>query len=139
LLFKGERPRADGRGGMSASLRRTLRVPLPVEILGTGGDPRFLGYLGNVSASGLFVQCARPRTPGTRLALRFRIPGRAEPIVCSEAEVIWTRGYGGRSGPAPGMGMRICALSSEAQSVLQCFCGDTPATEPPDYSVAIVV
>ena len=109
---------------MTAPLRRSLRVPLPVELVDeSGARPRFLGYLGNVSASGLFVQCARPRDKGTRLSLRFRIPGASQPIHCPEAEVIWTRGYGGRSGPAPGMGIRLCSLTLEAQALIARFCG----------------
>lgn len=112
---------------MSASLRRTLRVPLPVEIIDAAGvRPRFLGYLANISASGLFVQCARPRDKGTRLSLRFRLPGTSEPIHCAEAEVIWTRGYAGRSGPAPGMGIRMCSLTQEAQAAVARFCGEPP-------------
>ena len=110
---------------MSASLRRTLRVPLPVEILDAADvRPRFLGYLANISASGLFVQCARPRDKGTRLSLRYRRPGTSEPLHCAEAEVIWTRGYAGRSGPAPGMGIRLGSLSADVQSRIAHFCGE---------------
>ncbi len=113
---------------MSASPRRTLRVPLPVEIIDAADvRPRFLGYLANISASGLFVQCARPRDKGTRLSLRFRLPGSSEPIHCAEAEVIWTRGYAGRSGPAPGMGIRMCSLTQEVQALIVRFCGEPPA------------
>ena len=113
---------------MSPPLRRTLRVPLPVEIVdAAGARPRFLGYLGNISASGIFVQCARPRDKGTRLSLRFRLPGSPEPIHCAEAEVIWTRGYGGRSGPAPGMGIRLCSLASDVQALIARFCGEQTA------------
>ena len=109
---------------MSAPLRRTLRVPLPVETIDAAGvRPRFLGYLANISASGLFVQCASPRSKGTRLSLRFRLPGAPDPIHCPEAEVIWTRGYGGRSGPTPGMGIRMCSLTQEVQARIARFCG----------------
>jgi uncharacterized protein (TIGR02266 family) len=121
---------------MSASLRRTLRVPLPVEIVDEGGvRPRFLGYLANISATGLFVQCARPRDMGTRLSLRFRLPGTSEPIHCAEAEVVWTRGYGGRSGPAPGMGIRMCALTADGQARIAHFCGEHPTLTSTDAEI----
>ena len=124
---------------MSVPLRRTLRVPLPVEIVDEGGArPRFLGYLANISATGLFVQCARPRDKGTRLSLRFRIPGTPEPIHCADAEVIWTRGYAGRSGPTAGMGIRLGSLSADIQSRIAHFCGDPSplaATPEPDTVV----
>ena len=114
---------------MAPPLRRTLRVPLPVEIVDAAGvRPRFLGYLANISASGIFVQCASPRAKGARLSLRFRLPGTPEPIHCAEAEVIWTRGYGGRSGPAPGMGIRLCSLAAEVQALIARFCGEAPTT-----------
>ncbi len=123
---------------MSAPLRRTLRVPLPVEIVDDGGArPRFLGYLANVSASGLFVQCARPRDKGARLSLRFRLPGSPEPIHCAEAEVIWTRGYGGRSGPAPGMGIRMCALTDDVQARIARFCGEHPGLVSADADILV--
>lgn len=125
---------------MAPSLRRSLRVPLPVEIVGAVGDrPRFLGYLANISASGLFVQCARPRDKGTRLSLRFRLPGASEPIHCAEAEVIWTRGYGGRSGPAPGMGMRLCSLTQEVQARIAHFCGEPSAVATPAEADTVVL
>jgi len=129
-MLKSGQPATDNQDVMSAALRRTLRVPLPVEVLAADGvQPRFLGYLANVSASGLFVQCARPRDPGTHLALRFRIPCLAEPIRCTDAEVVWIRGYAGRSGPAPGMGLRMCALTHEVRTLLSQFCGEDAAAD----------
>jgi hypothetical protein len=139
LLVKTWSRAADRALAMSASLRRTLRVPLPVEIIDAGGArPRFLGYLANISATGLFVQCARPRDKGTRLSLRFRIPGTPEPIHCADAEVIWTRGYAGRSGPAAGMGIRMSSLTSDVQAVIARFCGEASAVASMDRDTVVL-
>jgi uncharacterized protein (TIGR02266 family) len=125
---------------MAPPVRRTLRVPLPVEMIdAAGARPRFLGYLANISASGIFVQCARPRDKGTRLSLRFRLPGSSDPIHCVEAEVIWTRGYGGRSGPEPGMGIRMCSLAADVQARISDFCGDQPGAVPTTTGAQTVV
>ncbi len=83
---------------------------------------RYLGYAQDLSASGLFVQTTRPRQPGTRIEFRLHLPGSGtEPVGCV-GEVVWTRGYGGRLGPAPGMGIRFLELDARAFDTLARLC-----------------
>lgn len=104
--------------------RRSLRVPFRVETLTDAWPrPRFLGYAGNVSESGAFVQCTRPRPIGTRLQLRLHVPGTDEGFGC-EAEVIWIRPYGGREKPCPGMGVRFLSLDSQIRGELGRFAAE---------------
>ena len=109
---------------MTQSPRRTLPIPLPVELSAKegDGDGRFFGYLQNVSDSGAFVQSCAPRPPGTCVAIRIRLPGIASPVECPEAEVVWSRSYQGRGGPAPGMGVRLRRLPTPARAAIRRFC-----------------
>ncbi len=79
--------------------RRSLRIPLPVVVVGKTGEPS-VEYAINLSGGGLCLQTDGPGTLGDRLRLRFRLgPESAEIDV--EAEVVWStcdeeRGHGTR-------------------------------------------
>jgi len=114
------------------SKRRRLRIPLPVEILREAdGQPRFLGYLENVSETGIFIQCASPRRVGTCMKVRLRLPGSASPFEGIDVEVLWIRGYKGRNGPTPGMGLRFMDLGSELIERIQAYCAEVVPKERP--------
>jgi hypothetical protein len=94
-------------------------------------EPRFLGYLSNVSETGGFIQCTRPRPVGTRLPLRLHLGRSASDVVDLEAEVIWTRSYGGRNRPSAGMGIRFRNLVPAACDAIRGFCaGSDPDPNP---------
>jgi len=122
-------------GNRASSIRRTLRVPLPVQTINPedAGPPQFLGYLSNVSETGVFVQSVNPRAVGTRLAIQLRLPGLDDRLRCRLAEIVWTRPVPGRSGAA-GMGIRFLELPDPSRSTLRRFCmsggprGSTAAT-----------
>lgn len=82
----------------------------------------FLGYGANVSETGVFVQSLAPRPPGTRLKLVLYLGGATGTRICSEAEVRWTRGYGGKKAPSAGMGLRFTNLRAADRSVLHATC-----------------
>ena len=109
-------------------------MPQPVEVLATDvRRARFLGYVSELSDTGLFVQSTNPREIGSRLDLRVRLPGRSSPPICAQGEVIWTRGYQGVNAPSAGMGIRFLALDGSARQLLQQFCqGSEGETGPSD-------
>ncbi len=114
---------------VSPSPRRRLRIPLPVESHREDAEQRrFLGYLENVSETGVFVQCACPRPTGTVLSVCLRLPGRPSPLERVPVEVIWTRGYKGRNGPTPGMGLRFVEPSPALLAEVRQFCAES---DPP--------
>jgi hypothetical protein len=98
--------------------------------------PRFLGYLQDVSVTGAFVQSCAPRPPGTCLSIRLRLPGLATPLECSHAEVVWSRPYQGRGGPAPGMGVRLEHLGACARAHIRKFCTSPQIQSAPARAVA---
>ena len=105
----------------SPAKRRHLRIPQPVQLMVREGPPRFLGYMSDISETGLFVQCTNPRQAGDQLEVQLRLPGEQDAVAIRLAEVIWSRGYTGRRGPCPGMGLRFVAISHAARAALERF------------------
>jgi hypothetical protein len=90
-----------------------------VELSADTVRPRFLGYAGNLSTTGVFIQSLLPRAPGTRLEMRLHLPDRAaSPLLCV-GEVVWTRAYRGIIGGGPGMGVRFLEASAAALQALE--------------------
>jgi uncharacterized protein (TIGR02266 family) len=106
---------------MLSTFRRRLRIPQPIQLVVEEGPPRFLGYVSDISDTGLFVQSTNPRQAGGQLELQFRLPGEPEELTIKLAEVVWSRGYSGKGGPTPGMGLRFVAISHAARASLERF------------------
>ncbi|MBW2282840.1 MAG: PilZ domain-containing protein [Deltaproteobacteria bacterium] len=129
MSVKLRRRFADSSGmplDFKSAMRRTLRVPLPVQSLSLGeaGPPSFLGYLWNVSETGVFVQCTESRAVGTRLALRLRLPGLEERLHCDAAEIVWSRAFASGGSTVVGMGLRFVNLDVSSRATLRDFCAD---------------
>jgi uncharacterized protein (TIGR02266 family) len=100
-----------------------LSRPFRVEAVPPGGgEPRFLGYAGNVSTTGVFIQSLRPRPPGTQLELRIYLtePFRAE-VACT-GEVVWAREHAAAGRPAPGMGIQFVRVPTASLDTLARLC-----------------
>ncbi|MCP4005890.1 MAG: hypothetical protein GY725_17000 [bacterium] len=109
--------------------RRDLRNPIRVECVRASGDkPFFMGYAGNLSETGVFINCMNPRPAGTRVRLVLHMPGISQRRFSSIAEVRWQRDYDGRNAPPSGMGLRFMELSTGVRSMLRVFC----ASNEPD-------
>ena len=103
--------------------RKLLRPPMRIECAREDDHgTHFLGYGANVSETGVFVQCLAPRPAGTRLRLVLHLGGTTGTRICSDAEVRWTRGYGGKKGPSAGMGLRFTGLRPADRSALLASC-----------------
>jgi hypothetical protein len=93
-----------------------------VELLRKGDRPCFLGYVENLSATGAFIQSARPRTAGSRLEMRLYLPQPdTAPIACL-GEVVWTRDFGSARRGSPGMGVRFLEIAPGAIELLESLC-----------------
>lgn len=103
--------------------RKQLRPPMRIECAREGDHgTHFLGYGANLSETGVFVQSLAPRPPGTRLQLVLYLGGPTGIRICSEAEVRWTRGYGGKKAPSAGMGLHFTNLRPADRSTLHAAC-----------------
>ena len=107
--------------------RHQLRTPFRVErIPALEAPPHLLGFASNVSATGLFIECALPPPVGTRLALKLDLPGESEPIVVRRARIVWQRGQRAESRPA-GAGVMISELDRSASLAWKRFCHEQGA------------
>lgn len=100
---------ADRRSG--ADRRRWERVLVDLVVDYRAEDTFLFAYITDISAMGIFVQTHEPEPPGTRLNLRFLVPGQKEPFEL-EGEVIWINPYrpGDPASLNPGMGIRFIDL-----------------------------
>lgn len=73
---------AKGKQG-SRRARKRVEVRYGLE------EPRFIGYSGNVSKSGIMVRAVRVFPPGSILTLELKLPGGT--VVRARGEVVWAR------------------------------------------------
>ncbi len=92
--------------------RQFERVLVDLEVDYRCEDTFLFAYITDISAMGIFVQTRSPEPEGTRLNLRFMVPGQALPFEL-EGEVIWVNPYrpGDRENLNPGMGVRFVDLT----------------------------
>jgi len=105
-------------GAASPAPRRRLLPPLRVECVGDPSrGPRYLGYASDLSSTGLFLQTAAVRQPGTRLKLKIHVVRQGRPVY-AEVEVRWSRNYRGLPGPCTGMGVCFVELGGRERKLL---------------------
>ena len=97
-----------------ADRRVHARVTVDLEVDYKSADNFLFAYITDISAMGIFVQTRGPEPIGTRLNLRFMVPGQAQPFEL-EGEVIWVNPYrpGAPDNLHPGMGIRFVDLAPE--------------------------
>ena len=84
-------------------------------------DELYVHKARNVSPGGMFLDAPLPLPPGTRLGLRFALPGLGA-VECL-AEVRWNTEMAadGTRAPHPGMGVIFHDVSEPSQAILQSF------------------
>lgn len=103
--------------------RAQAHIPVAYCVEDEHGEPgpEAASHTFNVSADGMFVvtSLSEPRSPGSKLYLRFWIPGAAE-VIRTEGVVIWTNKAGGRMNELypPGMGVMFLSLPRGSAAVL---------------------
>jgi type IV pilus assembly protein PilZ len=96
--------------------RQFERVLVDLEVDYRCEDTFLFAYITDISAMGIFVQTRSPEPPGTRLNLRFTVPGQGPTSSFElEGEVIWINPYrpGDRENLNPGMGIRFVDLTPQ--------------------------
>ncbi len=105
---------------------------MPVQTFaGPRPDPRFLGYVANLSETGAFVQCSNPRPVDTYLCLLLQLPEAPNREILCSAEIVWTRGYAGARGLCQGVGVRFIEMGERAQRFLRRFCVEVEPLSSP--------
>lgn len=114
--------------------RHVLPDPLPVQrVPGADSPPHLIGFVRNVSRTGMFLQCPLPPPVGTRMSLRLRLPGEAQELVVERSQVMWVREFE-RAEPRPaGMGLRLIGMDPRNEQVWRRFCRKlSPGVDPHD-------
>ena len=73
---------------MTKGKQGSRRAPKRIEVRDGLDEPRFIGYSGNLSKSGIMVRAVRVFPPGSVLNLELRLPGGT---VRARGEVVWAR------------------------------------------------
>ena len=105
-----EYPSADGPEPVGAERRRFNRTDLLVQVEYSTIDEIFSEFTRDINEGGLFIETEKPRPTGTEVALRFNLPGSAEPLQ-TVGRVVWVRSASSQI-PA-GMGIEFDDLSKE--------------------------
>src|SRR5690242_21147079 len=75
-------------------------------------------YSVDVSRGGIFIRTKEPLAVGTQLKFEFQLQDTS-PLIAGEGTVVWTREHDpGRTGVAPGMGVRFDKLTGQSQQTL---------------------
>ncbi len=115
----------------AASARCVLRVPRRAVVLRVDlPGERFLGYVGDITETGAFIQCVCPRPQGSVLEMRLHLGRGPGQVVDCSARVIWTRGYKGALGPCPGMGIEFCEVDAAGRELLRQLWTEALPTQP---------
>lgn len=102
------------RGGRDR--RQFARADIQLEIAYKTLEPFLQDYTRNISAGGLFIETRFPLEAGTRLTLRFALPGLSETLeVQGEVVRSLSPSRAAEHGSRPGMGVRFGALPEAAR------------------------
>ena len=96
--------------------RRFPRVLVDLEVDYQSEETYLFAYITDISLRGIFIRTNDPEAPGTRLNLRFTVPGEPDPFAL-EGVVVWVNPYrpGDPASLNPGMGVKFIGLETEDQ------------------------
>jgi uncharacterized protein (TIGR02266 family) len=114
----GERRRAERR---LRDRRTEARAPLDLWVEEERGNELYFRRTGNVSLGGVYFEQTIPHALGTKVRLRFALPGHPTPVEAT-AEIVNTPS----TKDGLGMGLRFIDLSDAARTALQAFLDDGP-------------
>jgi len=106
----------------ASNLRSSERIDLEVKVTLESDSNFYTGLTQNISAGGVFIATHLIRPIGSRISLKFALPGSPEPIAV-ETEVRWIKENSAlmRADGASGMGVRFIELSPEATAAITAF------------------
>jgi uncharacterized protein (TIGR02266 family) len=108
-----DRRRDDRRKG---DRRRAARAPLDLWVEEEKGEELYFRRTGNVSLGGIYFEQTIPHALGTKVKLRFSLPGSAE-VIEALGEIVNTP----QQKDGLGMGLRFVHLDAAAQQKLATF------------------
>jgi uncharacterized protein (TIGR02266 family) len=98
---------------------RPPRMPLEVRVRFVGDDNFYTGFSRNISQGGLFIATRDTLPVGTRIGLRFSLPGDTT-LFNIDAEVRWVTNLADEA-MVPGMGVHFVDLPAETADAIRSF------------------
>ena len=103
-----------------APLRGSPRIDLSTEVDLSSESNFFTGFSTDLADGGLFLATLTLLAVGTRVSLKFTLPGHGE--LCATGEVRWSRVFDERAPlMLPGMGIRFVELAPHAKALISSF------------------
>lgn len=115
---------ADKKEATGRERRESERADLEVEVdVRLDSEHNFYtGLTQDISTGGLFVATHKLLAVGTKVRVRFTLPGDEQKPIETETEVRWLRDGRAMMTDAPeGMGLRFLSLSADAKKVIGDF------------------
>jgi uncharacterized protein (TIGR02266 family) len=100
--------------------RDSTRAPLDLWVEEERGDELYFRRTGNVSLGGLYFEQTIPHALGTRVKVRFALPGDPD-VIEAHGEVVNTP----KSKDGLGMGIMFIEMKTDARARLQHFVDET--------------
>lgn len=101
---------------MTKERRQSTRIPIQMWVEEVGENSLYFQRAVNLSSTGLFLGKTVPHIPGTRVKLKFTLPGEKDPIQL-EGEIVRGEDYGDRMG----MGVHFLTIPKDVQQKLERF------------------
>ena len=99
--------------------RASQRIDVQLHVVEKVEDSLYFQRTANISAGGLFLEGTMPHPPGTKVKLRFNLPGDAEPIEVDGEIAAPTKE------DDLGMGVRFVGLSDRDRERIENFIQET--------------
>ncbi len=110
-------------GPSDSDKRAAERLPIRMLVEYESSEDFLIDYTANMSIGGMFIQTSNPLEVGTRFRLRFRIPGRDEPVD-TVGEVCWVLSPEEAGCMQPGMGVRFEELAQQDRLAVESMLED---------------
>lgn len=102
--------------------RKLICIPVLLSIEGANNFK--IDYTTDMSMGGLLIQTPTPLKKGTRLDIRFRLPGAIK-LIETKGEVVWSHEYKPGTEPTqetlPGMGIKFLELDEQSKKYLSSY------------------
>jgi uncharacterized protein (TIGR02266 family) len=115
-----ETDRRQGHRRAQVDRRTATRVPIDLWMEEVRGDEVYFRRSCNLSEGGVFFEQSIPHPVGTRVTLRFTLPGENREIVAHGDVVSAARVHDGL-----GMGVKFESIDGDGREVLRRFIGET--------------
>jgi len=105
---------------MTMTARTSYRVPILKPAIAAVGCNRYIGCIGNISSSGIFLHTTEKLNPGDETSITFTLPG-GERSLSFKGVVEWTNKSVGGKQFLRGSGIKFTSISPEEKEMIEQF------------------